>query len=54
MEKSTILEELKLVTDFLADMPLINNPAKVISDTLSYAVYLINQLRGRSVICNFC
>ena len=45
MEKGYILEELKQVTEFLADMPLSNSPGQVISDTLSYAVYLINQLQ---------
>lgn len=45
MDKIYILEELKQVTEFLADMPLSNSPHQVISDTLSYAVYLINQLQ---------
>lgn len=45
MDKSYILDELNQVTEFLADMPLSNSPVQVISDTLSYAVYLINQLQ---------
>ena len=45
MEKGYLLEELKQVTAFLADMPLSNSPGQVLNDTLSYAVYLINQLQ---------
>jgi len=45
MDKIYILEELKQVTEFLADMPMSNSPHQVITDTLSYAAYLINQLQ---------
>lgn len=48
-----MLEELKQVTEFLADMPLSNSPHQVISDTLSYAVYLINQLQEDPLYATF-
>lgn len=48
-----MLEELKQVTEFLADMPLSNSPHHVISDTLSYAVYLINQLQEDPLYATF-
>ncbi|QNA43140.1 hypothetical protein [Lacibacter sediminis] len=53
MDKVYILEELKQVTEFLADMPLSNSPHHVISDTLSYAVYLINQLQEDPLYATF-
>lgn len=53
MDKVYILEELKQVTEFLADMPLSNIPHQVISDTLSYAVYLINQLQEDPLYAKF-
>lgn len=53
MDKGYILEELKQVTEFLADMPLSNSPSQVISDTLSYAVYLINQLQEDPLYATF-
>lgn len=48
-----MLEELKQVTEFLADMPMSNNPQQVIGDTLSYAVYLINQLQEDPLYATF-
>lgn len=53
MDKGYILEELNQVTEFLADMPLSNNPSHVVSDTLSYAVYLINQLQEDPLYTTF-
>ncbi|HTH31328.1 MAG TPA: hypothetical protein VL946_08245 [Lacibacter sp.] len=53
MEKGYILEELNQVTGFLTDMPLSNHPGQVISDTLSYAVYLINQLQEDPLYATF-
>lgn len=53
MDKGYILEELNQVTEFLADMPLSNSPSQVISDTLSYAVYLVNQLQEDPLYATF-
>jgi hypothetical protein len=53
MDKVYLLEELKQVTEFLADMPLSNSPQQVIIDTLSYAVYLVNQLQEDPLYATF-
>jgi hypothetical protein len=53
MDKEYLLEELKQVTEFLTDMPLSNSPQQVIIDTLSYAVYLVNQLQEDPLYATF-
>jgi hypothetical protein len=45
MDKAYLLEELKQVTGFLEDLPVNVNTQTAVIDSLSYAVYLVNQLQ---------